>query len=135
MTRRLALLGLVACVLPLPGMGILDGGAGGTPPRNFEGTFTDRDGTAVEATWIQSGGSLELSGELGRGNVDVPFDDIRRMDFSGGGREPLTAKITMRSGEAVDLRVRSSLAFTGRTPIGAYRIRARDLKSLELRTE
>ncbi|MGH7823007.1 MAG: hypothetical protein ACREQ9_24885, partial [Candidatus Binatia bacterium] len=58
---------LVLFALPLLGMGMLGGGAGGAPERNHEGAFLDRDGTRVEAKWINAGGELALAGELGRG--------------------------------------------------------------------
>lgn len=124
----------VVLALPLVGMGVL-GGNSGTPERNYHGAFVDRDGTRVEASWIQAGGELALSGELGRGTLRIPFDNIRNVAFSGGGREPLQARVELREGESVDVRIRSSLSFSGRTPVGLYQVRARDLKAVELEPE
>jgi hypothetical protein len=123
--------------LPLLGMGALGGGStGGAPERNFEGAFVDRDGTRVEAKWITAGGDVALSGELGRGTLKIPFDDIKTIEFSSGdGRDALVAKVGLRGGKSVDLKVRSSLSFAGRTAVGQYRVRARDLKSVELQAE
>ena len=120
--------------LPLLAMGMLGGGSGGTPERNYRGAFVDRDGTRVEASWIQAGGELALARELGRGTLRVSFDDIRTIELSGGGREPLVARVTPRQGDAFDLEVRNSLSFQGRTSLGVYQVRARDLKTVELET-
>ncbi len=124
---------VLALALPLFGMGALGGGAGGgAPTRNFQGTFVDRDGTRVEAKWVTAGGELALAGELGRGDLRVSFDDVKSIEFEGDSTKGLVAKVTLRKGDPVDLKVRSSLAFSGQTAVGAYQIRARDLKSLEL---
>jgi hypothetical protein len=116
-------------------MGMLGGGSAGVPERNYEGAFVDRDGTRVEAKWINTGGELALTGELGRGTIRISFDDIRSIEFSGGGREPLVARVALRKGEPVEVRIRTSLAFAGQTSLGQYRVRARDLKTVELQPE
>jgi hypothetical protein len=122
--------------LPLLGMGAFGGGASGTPERNYQGTFVDLDGTRVDAKWINVGGDLALTGDLGRGNLRVPFDNVKKVEFSSGeGRDGLVAKVSLRKGEQVDLKIRSSVAFAGQTAVGQYRVRARDLKSLELQAE
>jgi hypothetical protein len=123
-------------LLPLLGMGALGGATGGgAPARNYEGTFVDRDGTKVDAKWINAGGELALSGMLGRGDIAISFDDIKRIEFSGDGQKGLAAKVTLRKGEPVEVKTRSSLAFSGQTNLGAYHIRARDLQSVELHGE
>lgn len=127
-TRALA---IFALALPLLGMGAFGGGGSGAPERNYGATFVDRDGTKVEATWVSAGGELAISGDLGRGTLQVPFDEIRKVEFRGEGREDLKAKVTLRGGDPVELTVRSSLSFSGRTDVGQYRIRARDLESVE----
>jgi hypothetical protein len=127
---------LLAAAPLLLGMGALGGVAGGgAPERNYEGTFVDRDGTKVEAKWINAGGELALAGQLGRGDIRISFDDIKSMSFSGDPAKALVAKVMLRKGDPVEVKVRSSLAFAGQTKLGAYHIRARDLQSVELRSE
>ncbi len=131
--RKLALIFLLA--LPLLGMGALGGGQSPTPERNYRATFVDRDGTHVEAKWVNVGGELALSGDLGRGQLRVSFDNIKSIQFSGDGHETLMAKINLKQGDPVDLKVRNSLTFYGQTPVGLYNVRARDLKSVDLQPE
>jgi hypothetical protein len=127
--------GLVLLSLPLLGMGALSGGQSTTPERNYQGTFVDRDGTRVDARWINAGGELALSGDLGRGHLRVSFDNVKTIEFSGEGRDALVARVNLRKGEHVDLKIRSSLTFYGQTDLGLYNVRARDLKTVELRPE
>jgi hypothetical protein len=67
----------------LMGMGSLGGGGGpGTPVRDFHATFTDVDGTQVTADHVSSGGGTTLEGDLGRGRLRVPFDNISRIHLT-----------------------------------------------------
>jgi hypothetical protein len=133
MDWRKRLIAITCLALPLLGMGMLGGGGSTALERNYEGTFVDRDGTRVTAKWINAGGDLALSGELGRGDLRISFDDIKSITFSGDPAKNLVAKVTLRKGDQVDLKVRSSLSFSGQTELGRYQIRARDLQGVEFR--
>ena len=128
---------LLAVVLAIPGllgMGSFGGGREeGQPARDFSATFTDVDGTRMTVTRVTSGGDASLEGDLGRGRLRIPFDNIARIAFqpAENDRDRVRADVTLREGEPVALTVRSSTTFYGRTPAGAYQIRARDLKSVE----
>jgi len=125
---------VIACLAaPLLGMGMLGGAGQGGLERNLEGTFVDRDGTRVEAKWINAGGELALSGELGRGDLRISFDNIKSITFGGDPAKALIAKVTLRKGEAVEVKVRPSLTFSAQTELGSYHIRARDLQSVEFK--
>jgi hypothetical protein len=133
---RLRAVGIALLALPLLGMGALGGGGGSTAlERNYSGTFVDRDGTRVEAKWINAGGDLALSGELGRGDLRISFDNIQSIEFSGDSAKGLVAKVSLRKGDKVEVKVRGSLAFSGQTNLGLYHIRARDLKAVELEAQ
>ncbi len=129
-TRSVAILCLT---LPLFGMGMLGGGGSPALERNYEGTFVDRDGTKVDAKWINAGGEPALAGELGRGDLRVSFDNIKSIGFSGDPTKSLVAKVTLRKGDQVEIKVRGTLAFSGQTELGHYQIRARDLQAVEFR--
>ena len=120
---------LVAVAAPLLGMGAV----GREPVRSdTKAVFVDRDGTRVEADHVTASGATEIAGDLGRGSLRVPFENVDSISFDATEeRGDRTAKIRLRNGEAVSMQVRGSLSFYGQTPVGAYQIRARDLKAVE----
>jgi hypothetical protein len=114
------------------------GGFGGNresaaPARDYRATFTDVDGTRIETDRVTVGGDTSLDGELGRGHLRIPFDNIARVSFkpAGSERDRVLADVQLREGDPLTLTVRSSTTFYGRVPSGAYQIRARDLRSVE----
>jgi hypothetical protein len=116
------------------GMGSFGGGReSGPPAREFRATFTDVDGQKMQATAVTAGGDTSLEGDLGRGHLRVPFDNITRITFQPAKeqRDRVHAEVQLREGEPVVLGLRSSTTFYGRIPGGTYQIRARDLRSVE----
>jgi hypothetical protein len=131
-TARPLVIALLATTLL--GMGSLGGGGGpGTPVRDFHATFTDVDGTQVSADHVSCGGGTTLEGDLGRGRLRIPFENISRIRLvpDGSDRDTLRAEVTLREGSPVTLTLRSSTTFYGQIPSGAYQIRARDLRSAD----
>jgi hypothetical protein len=126
---------LVAAVgLGCLGMGGFGGGReSGLPARDFHAVFTDVDGTRIEVDRVTTGGDTSLEGELGRGRLRVPFDNIAAIRFQPAGpeRDRLRAEIRLRQGEPVTLLVRGSTTFYGQTPGGAFQVRARDLQAVD----
>ncbi len=117
------------------GMGAMGGGGNGSMPlRDFRATLTDADDTHVEVNRLTVGGETALEGDYGRGRLKVGFDQIARIAIAAGtDRDKLRAVVTMREGDPVTLVLRSSTTFYGQTGSGAYSIRARDLRAVELR--
>ena len=129
------LLALAVLSLGLLGMGGLGGNRdSGLPAHDFKAVLTDVDGTRMEVDRLTAGGDTSLEGEIGRGRLRVPFDNVSGISFEplAGERERVRAKIALREREPVVLTVRGSTTFYGQTPGGAYQIRARDLRSIEL---
>jgi hypothetical protein len=129
---RVALLGVAS--LALLGMGSFGGGREtGEPARDFSATFTDVDGKSMAVQRVTASGDTSLEGELGRGRLRVPFDNVAHIGFqpSPTDRERMLADVRLREGEPVSLSVRASTTFYGRLPGGAYQIRARDLRSID----
>jgi hypothetical protein len=124
---------LTALSIALLGMGAMGGSDRGTPVRDFRATFTDVDGVRVSADHVNCGGGTTLEGDLGRGRLRVPFENIARIDMArdGSDRDTLRAQVELREGSPVALTVRSSTTFYGQIPSGAYQIRARDLRAVE----
>jgi hypothetical protein len=128
---RAFLVGLLG--LGVMGMGGFGGGREtGLPARDFRATFTDAEGNRMAATRVTAGGEASLEGEVGRGRLRVPFDNIVRVTFQPSDeRDRVRALVQLKEGEPVTLSVRSATTFYGQTPGGAYQIRARDLKTVD----
>jgi hypothetical protein len=124
---------MIAALAVLSGALLGMGAAGHQEVRsNTKAVFVDRDGTRVSAEQVTASGSTEIAGELGRGSLRVPFENVESISFDGGGeRGARAATIRLRNGESVAMQVRGSLSFYGQTPVGAYQIRTRDLKAVE----
>jgi hypothetical protein len=121
--------------LGLLGMGGFGGNRdSGLPARDFRAVLTDVDGTRMEVDRLGAGGDTSVEGDLGRGRLRVPFDNVSSIAFErlDGERERVRAKIALRQGEPVTVLVRASTTFAGQTPGGAYQIRARDLRTIEI---
>lgn len=132
--RRAALaIGIGVLGFGLLGMGGLGGGGQAPPTRDYRATFTDVDANRVEVNRVTTGADASIEGDLGRGRLRIPFDNVSRIRFQPveGERDRMRAEIQLREGEPVTLSVRSSTTFYGRIPAGAYQIRARDLQSVE----
>jgi hypothetical protein len=130
--RLLAVALLSSGLLGMGGMGgTRDSGA---PARDFRATLTDVDGTRMRVDRLTAGGDTSLGGDLGRGRLRVPFDNVASLQFQRDDteRDRLRVRVTLRQGEPVTLALRGSTTFYGQTPGGAYQIRARDLRSIEI---
>ena len=73
LARPVALAAIIAAASPgLLGMGGFGGGKEDAPARDYRATFTDVDGTRIEATRVTAGTDTTLDGDLGRGRLRVP---------------------------------------------------------------
>jgi len=126
---------LVAVATGALAMGGFGGGReSGLPGRNIKATFVDADGTRIAASHVNVGGDASLEGEVGRGRLRVPLDNVKSIRFApvDGERDRVRADVTLREGAPVSLKLRASTTFYGEVPGGAYQIRARDLSAVEL---
>jgi len=117
----------------LLGMGGLGGGGEAPPARDYRATFSDVDGNKVDVNRVTTGADTSLEGDLGRGRLRIPFDNISRIRFQAvdNERDRVRAEVQLREGEPATLSVRSSTTFYGRIAAGAFQIRARDLQAIE----
>ncbi len=131
--RRLETIVLLPVVLATLGLGTSGGRDVIHPTQDFHGTITDRDGTRVELSRINIGGDVQIEGDLGRGSLRVPFDNITSIDLVPEAHDYCAATVHLKNGDSVSLRVRNSLTIYGQTSVGVYQIRARDLQSIQFR--
>ena len=112
-------------------MGITGGRDVAHPVVDFKATFTDRDGITVACTHLNVGGDVQLEGDMGRGTLQIAFENIDRIEFGDDVRDHRTAIVALKHGESVTLKIRDSLTFYGQTGVGLYQIRARDLQRID----
>ncbi|HXJ34640.1 MAG TPA: hypothetical protein VMS22_11470 [Candidatus Eisenbacteria bacterium] len=135
MQRALRLVAGVPILLGILGMGALGGGRDAAAPQeDVRARLVDVDGAQVEVTHLSVGGDTTLEGELGRGRLRVPFSRIERIELASESkdRDRMRATVTLREGAPVTLVLRSSTTFYGQLASGAYQVRARDLRSVEI---
>jgi hypothetical protein len=115
----------------LLGLGTSGGRSVINPAVDFRALLTDRDGVTVEVRQLNIGGEIQLEGDMGRGSLRIPFDNIQSIAFSPGGGDATRAEVQLKNHESVTLRVRNSLVIYGQTPVGIFQIRVRDLQSIQ----
>jgi hypothetical protein len=133
--RALRLTAGVPVLAGILGMGALGGSHDpGAPVRDVHGRLTDVDGAQVEVTHLTAGGDTTLEGELGRGRLRIPFERIDRIELAPehDDHDRMRATVTLHDGGPVTLVLRSSTTFYGQLPSGAYQVRARDLRSVDV---
>src|SRR5262249_61216172 len=114
-----ALVSLVlACLPAVLGLGSSGGRDVLRPPLDLHATLTDRDGVTVEVSRINIGGDVQLEGDMGRGNLRIPFDTIASIDLSVESTDYSRAQVHLKSGESVTGRVRNSRMIAGQASRG-----------------
>jgi hypothetical protein len=137
MRRRCTGVGLLTLLGTLPlllGLGTSGGRDVIHPPLDFKATLTDRDGMQVEVSRLNIGGDVQLDGDMGRGSLRIPFDNIDSVALSPDSADFSRAVVHLKNNETVTLRIRNSLTIYGQTSVGIYQIRARDLQSIHFRS-
>lgn len=81
----------------------------------------DRDGNTVRIRDLCCDGKSYLSGELGKGALQVPLHKIDSIELAGNDRT-LAATVLMESGRAVRLAVDPDTSLTGETEFGRYEV-------------
>ena len=132
--RVAAVLVATPLVVGVLGMGSFGGRDAAAPLADVHARLVDVDGNAVDVTRLTVGGDVTLDGDLGRGRLRVPLDRIARIDVvpTRDDRDRLRATVTLRDGAPVTLVLRSATTFYGQVPSGAFQLRARDVRSVEI---
>ncbi len=132
--RVAAVLVATPLVVGVLGMGSFGGRDAAAPLADVHARLVDVDGSGIDVTHLTVGGDVTLDGDLGRGRLRVPLDRIARIDVAPtrDDRDRLRATVTLRDGPPVTLVVRSATTFYGQVPSGAFQLRARDVRSVEI---
>lgn len=102
-----------------------------TPENESHAVIVDRAENRVELERFTMDGKTAIEGTLGKGQVTIPFRNIRSIDFLQGKKNELPARLTLSDGREITLSVRQTETFFGDTGFGTYTIRARDLQKIQ----
>lgn len=137
MSRTMRLVCFFAVLLSLPLLLAMSPGDSDGPTRipdpdkAFNAVLTDIGGKTISLGQFSLEGQVYVLGNLGDGQVAVPFEKISRVDFANG-ENGLTATISLKTGERVVLQIRPQIKAFGKANFGFYRIDLGEVASLEV---
>lgn len=133
MTRRWGALAFAAAAwLLFSGMGDMGGDSTVLPPdpvENYDARLTDQSDVSVELTRFSFNGVTFINGKMGRADVSVDFENIQEAFFLNAG-DGIAAKIHLKNGDMLELRVKRGDQFMGAASFGNFRIRVEDIQSV-----
>ena len=91
--------------------------------------LVDRDGSEVRIRDLRSDGKSYLSGELGKGVLQVPLQNVASLALQDG-EGGLTVTVTMKGGGSTALTVKGETILAGETEFGRYEIRLRQVERI-----
>ena len=116
------------------GMGGLGGQPEGTVPEtdvNVQAEVKDRDGVATSLEKFSMAGKTALDAWHGQGRLTIPFANTDPIVFTDRSGNAVTVEVKLRSGETMNLQVRSRALFYGSTGFGAFQIMSKDLAQID----
>lgn len=136
--RALAALTLIAAAGWLMGLG---GGNGtGTekaipiPQKNFTVAVTDARGLKAQVERFTWEGKVHIQGQYGNATITLPFQKVLSIKV-GAGTPPaptlVISRVTLRSGETLELAVERSSKCYGESSFGNYEIFFKDIAELQ----
>jgi len=133
--KRLSMLCLVVLLaLSCLGMGGLGGEPEGTVPETdvrIQARVVDRTGVVTNLNQFSMDGKTHLDAIRGQGKLTIPFQHIESVTFNQTRADNVEVSVKLKSGNTMDLAVRQRAFFYGSTGFGAFRIKARDIASIE----
>jgi len=133
---RLAAVGMA--VVWLMGMG---GGSSSTekvlpiPDKNYTVTVTDSRGAKAEARRFTWEGKVHFQGQFGQATVTLPFAKVKTLQVQPaaptGSPSLILTKISLRTGETLDIVLERTSKCYGETGFGTYEIFVRDISKID----
>ena len=122
-------------ILPLClGMGF-GGGDGPTsipePQQSYKAELTDVEGKKVELTQFSIEGQTYVLGNLGAGNVAIPFAKIKSAAVSQDG-DKVKAVLSLKDGQTITLMASTKAKAYGKTSFGNYVIPLGEVSSIQI---
>lgn len=101
------------------------------PARVFEATIVDQTGVQVDVERVSYNGEVFLYGNVGEGQVTVPFERISEIRFEPtGDPTKLVALAKLRDGETVKVTVDDDVPCYGSTSFGNYAIETEKIRKI-----
>ena len=138
MPRSLRVIVLCALLVTMPLIMAMGTGGDEVPTRipepkvNYLVTLTDLGGTSVELSHFSIAGVAFLAGDMGRGELAVPLDQVKEVLIRHHEGE-YKAEVALKDGKNVTISVKGSLKATGKTSYGNYRVPLEEVSSIKLR--
>jgi len=118
---------LFLCVflMGMSGMGSIAGQTGAASP--FDAKVVDTTKNQVEISSITIDGKTSFNAYMGKGKVQIPFENISRIDIT----EENASIILKNTGGTCTLRINGISRIYGKTSFGTYQISLKDVVSIE----
>ena len=133
MTRKWGALAFAAAAwLLFSGMGDMGGESTVLPPdpaESYDASLTDQSDVSVELTRFSFNGVTFINGKMGKADVSIDFKNIQEAVFLNADGD-IAAKIHLKTGERLELRMEKTDHFTGVASFGNFRIRVKDTQSI-----
>ncbi len=99
------------------------------PARDFTVEVEDVGGTRVSLTRASMAGEVFVWGDLGAGQVSIPFEDVEQFSvIAASDPEHRILEVTVRGIEPVRVEVEDDVAWFGRAAWGLYRVEMADIR-------
>ena len=133
--RRLMFMALMLCLVSLFTMGMEGMGADDKfpePSKNYTATVVDTASVAHKVRKVSMEGKTYVTGLLGKASITIDFEKIDTVSVSPSeDKAYVDAKLKLRDGTTVEVKVRSLSKCYGETDLGNMSVRARDIKSID----
>lgn len=101
------------------------------PEINYSVILTDAQNIETQASRVSWDGKVYLQGKRGEALTTIPFEKINQIEVlpeSPAQPGAIAAKVTLKSGEVVDLGIKGNSKVFGETSYGKFEIYLRDIR-------
>ena len=135
MKRFLVPMVIFSSVFFLMGMGEMGGAIPAdktpTPEKNFAVRVTDREGIETNLKLFSQDGKASLAGKRGSATVSIPFEKIAQVQIQGVAGNEVTARVSLRDQQNLDIKIEKKSKFYGQANFGAFQVEVKDLKAVQ----
>lgn len=131
--QRSATLWLVLASLPL----LLAMGGGSEGPvripelnQDFKVVLVDQQGVTTALTSFALNGSSFVMGQVGKAKVAIPLEKVKSLELSYTEGKLMDCRVLLADGKTVRLKLKPTLAATGKTSYGNFSINLREVSKI-----